>query len=679
MRHALLAIAVLACLDGAARADEGMWTFEHPPARLIQSKHGFELTPAWLDHLRLSALSFGGASGSFVSPRGLALTNHHVALSCLQKLSSEKRDLVKDGYVAHARADELPCPGFEVRRLESTRDVTREVQAAVRSTDAAGANAERNGVIARIEDTCRRDTGLRCEVDTRFRGAAYVLLRYKVWTDVRLVFAPESSVGFFGGDADNFVYPRFDLDAALLRVYENGAPVAPRAFLRWSGKGVREGDLVFAAGHPYSTDRLTTLAQLAYERDIAFPLRIASAQRQRRDLQAFGARSPEGARRAGENLFGTENWLKAMLGEHKLLRDPALFDAKRRQETLLRTTPREEGARDPWMRIDAATRIQTAIAKESWSVAYGYRTLFDTAGRIVELANERALPESERLAEYRESSIERILTRLTADAPVYKDLEIARTAGYWQEARELLGDDHAFVREVLRGRTPHDAAAAVIEPSKLDRVEVRKALVDGGLAAVNAADDPLIALARRVYPLRRKVAKLDEVDVEEPIRQAADDIERLRFAALGADAYPDATGSLRLSFGIARGYDNDGLVTPWQTNYWGLFARHAAFEGKAPFDLPARWIERGRDLRLATPLDFVATLDIIGGNSGSPVVDRDGELVGVVFDSNLEGLGNRFGYTEQKARAIVVDARAIVEALLRVYGAPEVVDELLGR
>lgn len=679
MRAARATLVALALASPAVCADEGMWTFDQPPARAIESKYGFELTPAWLEHLRLSALSFGGASGSFVSEKGLALTNHHVALSCLQKLSSEKRDLVRNGYVARTRADELACPGFEVRRLESTQDVTREVQAAIRATDAAAANAERNSVIARIEERCARETGLRCEVDTRFRGASYELLRYKVWTDVRLVFAPESSVGFFGGDPDNFVYPRFDLDAALMRIYENGAPVAPRAFLRWSREGVREDDLVFAAGHPYSTDRLVTLAQLGYERDVAFPLRIASAQRQRKDLQAFSSRSPEAARRAGENLFGTENWLKAMLGEYKSLRDPALFEAKRSQEAKLRDVSPRDGARDPWARIEAATRIQSAIAKESWSVNYGFRTLFDTAGKIVELANERALPEAERLSEYRESSIARMLPRLTADAPVYKDLEVARLAGYWQEAREFLGDDHPFVREVLRGLSPLEAATSVVEASTLDRVEVRKALIDGGVTAVNASNDPLIVLARRVYPIRRKLAKLDEVEIEETIRQAADDIERLRFKTFGANTYPDATGSLRLSYGVARGYDGDGILTPWQTNYWGLFARHAAFGGKPPFDLPRRWLERERDLELSTPLNFVTTLDIIGGNSGSPVVDRRGELVGLVFDGNLDNLGGRFGYTEEKSRAIAVDARAILEALLRVYRGPEIADELLGR
>jgi len=550
------------------------------------------------------------------------------------------------------------------------------VQAAIRSTDGAGANAERNTVIARIEEACSRETGLRCEVDTRFRGAAYELLRYKVWTDARLVFAPESAVGFFGGDADNFVYPRFDLDVALLRIYENGAPVRPREFLRWSREGAREGDLVFSAGHPYATDRLITVAQLDFERDVGFPLRIASAKRQRKALQVFGAQSTEAARRAGPGLFGTENWLKAMLGEDKALHEPPLIEARRKEEAELRKLALADGNRDPWSRIETATRTQAAILKEEWSVNYGFRTLFDMAGRIVELANERALPESQRLADYRESSIARILTRLTADAPVYKDLEIARQSDYWQEARELLGEDHRFVRLVLQGRSPRDAAAAVIEPSTLDRVAVRKALIDGGLAAVNASEDPLIALARRVYPMRRRIAKLDEIEVEEPTRQAADEIARLRLKALGSEAYPDATGSLRLSFGVARGYDADGILTPWQTNFWGLFARHAAFAGRAPFELPTRWIERQRDLELATPLDFVATLDIIGGNSGSPVVDRKGELVGLVFDSNLDGLGGRFGYTEQKARAVLVDARGIMEALTRVYRASHIVDEL---
>jgi hypothetical protein len=433
---------------------------------------------------------------------------------------------------------------------------------------------------------------------------------------------------------------------------------------------------VFAAGHPYETDRLVTLAQMALDRDVHYPWMIASAKRQRRLLQDFGARSPEAQRRAADRLFGTENWLKSMQGEYKALQEPAMFARKREDETRLRGTPRPD---DPWSSVEAATRKDAEIFREQWVTGYGYRTLFQTAGQLVELAYERALPDGERLAEYRDSAIPRLTHRLTDDAPVYKDLEAVRIADYWQEARELLGDDHPFVRAVLQGRTPAAAAAAMVEGTRLEQVEERRRLVEGGRAAVDASHDPLIVLARAVYPIHRRLAKLQEVEIDTPIRQAADAIERLRFERATRDAYPDATGSLRLSFGTVRGYDADGVLVPWRTNFWGLYARSDAFDGKPPFDLPSRWIERHNAIALGTPLDFVATLDIIGGSSGSPVVDRNGELVGVVFDSNLEALGSRYVYTDEKARAVAVDARAIVEALRSVYGAPELAAEFTGR
>ncbi|HEX9275920.1 MAG TPA: S46 family peptidase [Casimicrobiaceae bacterium] len=662
-----------------AGAEEGLWAFDRPPSAALQAKYGFAPRPAWLDALRLSAVRVGGASGSFVSADGLVLTNHHVALSCVQDLSTEESDLVRNGFVARTRADERVCPGAEVRRLESFEEVTERVRSAIKSKAHAAVNAERNIAIAALENECKAATGLRCEVVTFYRGAAYQLYRYRVWTDVRLVFAPETRVAFFGGDPDNFVYPRFDLDFALMRVYDGGTPVRPAHYLTWTGHGVSEGDLVFAAGHPYSTDRLVTIAQLKFDRDARYPLMIASAKREQRVLQQFGARSAEATRRAADELLSTENWLKAMLGEHKALHEPALMGKRSDEEALLRKSFRGAASEvDPWIRIDAATRNEARVLKESWAVGYGYGTLFSIAGKIVETVGERALPDGERLPDYRDSAIPRLLLRLTSDTPVYKDLEIVRLAGIWQEAVDLLGAEHPFVKTVLDGKSPLAAATAVIEATRVDRVEERRKLIDGGAAAVNASADPLIVLARAVYPLRRRLAKYKEIDIETPIRQAADELGQLRFKLFGTDAYPDATGTLRLSYGTVRGYDADGILMPWRTNFWGLFGRRDAFGGMPPFDLPTQWLEKQRELELSTPLNFVSTLDIIGGNSGSPVVDRKGELIGLIFDGNLEGLGGRFVYTDSKARAIAVDARAIVEALVKIYGARALAAELAG-
>jgi hypothetical protein len=676
----LLLSASAALFASAASAEEGVWTFDNMPAKTLQAKYGFATSSASLTALRLSAVRFSGASGSFVSADGLLLTNHHVAFSCVQRLSTSGEDLVRIGFMARTRAEERPCPGAEIKHLDSSEDVTAKVRAAIRSTDGAAANAERNAAIAALENECKSKTGLRCEMVTLYRGGAYHLYRYRVWTDVRLVFAPETRVAFFGGDQDNFVYPRFDLDFALARAYEDGKPVKSPNYLKWATTGLNEGDLVFAAGYPFSTNRLTTLAQLEFDRDVRYPLRIATAERQLKVLQNYGMRSPEAARRAAHNVFGIENWLKAMRGEYKALQTPALMTAKARDEARLRKSFAASANRqDPWVAIEGVTRKEAEQIRAALFVSYGYESLLATAGTIVELANESTLPDAVRLSEYRASAVPRLVLRVTANEPIYKDLEIARLAGAWQEALDVLGKDDPFVKRVLGGKTPLAAATAVIDATRLDELQERKRLLDGGVAAVAASTDPLIVLARDIYPMHRRLAKLHEVEIDTPILRAGDELEKARYELFGADAYPDATGSLRLSYGTVRGYDAEGVLTPWQTNFWGLFGRSAAFGARPPFDLPSRWTVRQRSLDLSTPLNFVSTLDIIGGNSGSPVVNRNGELVGLVFDGNLEGLGGRFVYTEDKARAIAVDSRAIIEALTKVYDARELVDEIRGR
>jgi len=680
MVRMVCALGVASATLDTAGADEGVWTFDSPPAKALQSGYGFTPSAEWLDALRLSAVRLGGGSGSFVSANGLVLSNHHVAMGCLQALSTAADDIVRNGFYARTRAEERPCPGLDLRRLESTEDVTGKVRAAVKSTDDGVATAERNAAIAALENECREKTGLRCEMVTLFRGAAYHLYRYRIWNDIRLVFAPEARLGDFGGDPDNFVFPRFDLDFSLLRVYENGEAIKPTHFLKWAKSGVKDGDLVFAAGHPGSTDRLATVAQLAYDRDIRYPLMLASANRARKVLQEYSARSPESARRAADILVSTENWLKATTGAYKSLREPELMAAKTDEEARLRKSyVPVAGQTDPWVKIEMATGKRARDAKSRWAVGYGFQTLFGVGGQIVELANETVLAAADRLPEYRASRVPLIVHWHSADRPYYKDLEIARLAGIWQEAIDLLGKDDPFVVRVLGNKTPLAAATQAVEGSQLDQVAERRKLIDGGQAAVMASTDPLIVLAREVYPLRRQLEKRHEVEVETPTLQGGDELEKIRYGLYGTDAYPDATFSLRLSFGKASGYDADGMLMPFQTNFAGLYARSFAFAGRPPFDLPARWLEKQRDLDLATPLNFVSTLDLIGGNSGSPVVDRNGDLVGLIFDLNLEGLGGRYAYTDRKARAIAVDGRAIVEALTKVYGAIPLAAELSGR
>jgi hypothetical protein len=663
-----------------ALADEGLWTFDQPPLARLDERHRFQPTPQWLDRLRLAAVDFRGASASFVSAAGLVLTNHHVGSSCLQKLSSAQRDLMKNGYLAPRREDELRCPDTELKVLHSISDISANILAAgaAAKTD-EDANRRRKEAIAESEKRCEAQTRLRCSVVTLYHGAMYHLYRYHAWTDVRLVFAPEMEVAFFGGDPDNFVFPRFDLDIALFRIYEQGRPVSPRSYLKLARRGVKEDELVFAAGHPHSTDRLFTVAELDTQREVDYPLHLASAKRQQRLLHGFGQQSPEATRRAAHVLFGTENWLKAMLGEFKTLRDPVFQQAKRSEEAKFRELATAKGnSDDPWAVLAAASAKHRAKAKEFWAVAYGYRTLLQAAGDIVEIAHESALPEGERLSAYRSAELPKLKRRLEADYPIYKDLEITRQADYWQEARDLLGDAHPFVKTVLAGKTPREAASERISTSRIDRAEERRRLLAGGLAAIKASQDPLIELARAIYPLRRTLAKYQEVEIETPSKKASQALGRLRFEVFGRELPPDATSSLRLSYGVVKGYESEGTLVPWKTNFGGLFARHDAFDGKPPFALPANWLGARGKLKPETPFNFASTIDIIGGNSGSPVVNREGEWVGVIFDGNLEGLGNRFGYTETAARSLAVDSRAILEALEVVYGAKALAAEIRG-
>ena len=662
-----------------ANADEGMWTFDHAPLAAIRDRHGVTLSPEWLAQLQQAAVNYG-ASASFVSARGLLLTNHHVALRCIQQVSSAGRDLAAHGFLAERGEDELRCPGGMARGLVSSDDVSTAVSAAAaQGRDDEDRNARRKAEIARQEAECRHASGLQCEVVALYSGALHQLYRYREWDDVRLVFAPEYQAAFYGGDADNFVYPRFALDVALFRVYDQGRPVQPAAHLRLATEPLVEGDVVFAAGHPGQTQRLLTVAQLTALRDVQLPLMLASARAQQALLHAYSARSPEAARQALGSLFGTENWLKATAGEFEALRDPALMAAKAADEARLRAGhARLALPGDPWRQIEEATQRQTARAREHWAVGYGYQTLFQMAGQLVELANERRLPEAQRLAEYRDAKLPALERRLAAQVPIYPDLEVARLAGMLRESLGLLGAEHRYVRAALAGETPETAAERLVRGSRLGDAALRSQLLRGGVAAIEAFDDPLLLLARQVYPLRRELARYTEEQVDTPIQRAAESLGQARFAIDGFAVAPDATGTLRLSFGRVAGYRSNGVVMPWKSTWGGWLARADSFDAKPPFDLPPRIAQSRASIDSRTPLDFVLTADITGGSSGSPVVNRRGEWVGLIFDTNLEALGGSYAYSDQRARAIAVHAQGIVEALQKVYGAAALADELRG-
>jgi peptidase S46-like protein len=683
-RLASLSLAWLA-LAAPVRADEGMWTFDHPPTKLLQERYGFTPTPEWLDKMRRAAVRFmDGGSGSFVSPDGLMLTNHHVGLACIQNLSSAEKDYVTNGFLAAGRAQEPACPGYEVNVLLAIEDATARVLGGVRPgmSDKEAGDA-RKAAAAAVENECAARTGMRCDLVTLYQGSEYALYTYKKYTDVRLVFAPEQQAAYFGGDFDNFTYPRFNLDAALFRAYEGGRPARSPGWLRWSTKGVKEGDLVFVAGNPGSTSRHETVAQLEAERDKLLPEYLGYLQRRLKVVREFVARSPENQRRAAPTLLGLENSLKALTGRLEALRDEKAMARKREQEGELR----RRIAADPKLAREvgrAFEDIEAAQARHDARLAdyrygsFGWSKLLATAGQIVRHAEETRKPNEQRLDEYIDAVLPSLENRLFSPAPIHKDLETITLTDQLEGARQALGADNPYVKAVLGGRTPEEVAREAVEGTRLDQVDARRALVKGGPAAVQASTDPMIVLARRIDPLARELRRFDDDQVQAVIRRAGERIGRARFALEGRTVAPDATFTLRLSFGTVKGYPAEGTVLPPFTTFAGLYDRAAGFSGRPPWNLAPRFEKARGELELTTPFNFVSTADIIGGNSGSPTIDRDGELVGLVFDGNIYSLALDYFYTDERARAISVDARGILESVDEVYGAEDLVRELVG-
>jgi hypothetical protein len=681
----LLCVVAVLVVAHAARADEGMWTFDNPPLKALKEKYGFTPTPEWLEHVRLSSVRFNdGGSGSFVSQNGLVMTNHHVAAGQLQKMSTPQKDHLKDGFHARTPAEEKSCPDLELNVLVSIEDVTSRVKAAVKTgASEKDAHEQRKAEMARIEKESLEATGLRSDVITLYGGGQYHLYRAKKYTDVRLVFAPESQIAFFGGDPDNFTYPRYDLDCAFFRVYENGEPVRTSHWLKWSENGASEGEPVFVSGHPGSTSRQLTLAQLEFLRDHEYPLSLASLNRRRKLLEEFSAKSAEHARRAKSQLFSIENSIKVRFGELEGLQGPNLLAKKAAEEKAFReqvlsdAEARKEfgGAWDAV--AQAAKHRATFLGRHAYSTFRGTRFL-QIAGHIVRLAAEVRKPNEKRLPEYRDSALESLKFNLFSPAPIYKDLETTTFADAIAEARDVLGADDPYVKALLGGRTPEEVAEEAVSGTKLDDPSARKALVEGGEQAVSASTDPMIAISRRIDPIARELRKKYEDEVESVITENAGKIARARFRVYGATVYPDATFTLRLAYGKVAGYPAGGTLVPYKTTFFGLYERSASFENRPPFDLPPRYVERRASLDLATPLNFVCTTDITGGNSGSPVFNRQAEIVGLIFDGNIQSFPNKFIYSEEQARAVAVHSRGIIEALRAVYDTKELADELQG-
>ena len=683
----LMAICGLALSGSPATwADEGMWTFDTPPFEQLQKRYGFRPTREWLDHVRLASVRFNdGGSGSFVSPRGLVLTNHHVALGQLQKVSSPEKDYVKDGFYAQTQAEELKCPDLELNVLVSVEDVTQRVQSAVTpgSTDEAALKA-RKAAIAQIEKESLEKTGLRSDVISLYQDSEYWLYRYKKYTDIRLVFAPEEQIAFFGGDPDNFTYPRYDVDFALFRVYENGKPVESKDYLTWNSKGAADGELVFVSGNPGSTSRQETLAQIETQRDYALPLTLKTLKRWLETARRYAALGPEQARQATGQLRRVENSLKAYEGMYGGLLDKNLIAKKQKEESdfraLVASKPDWQKAYGgAWGAIAQAQTKSHEMLKPLRFRSMRWSRLAQVALQIVQYVAEVKKPDGERFEGFHDSQLESLRFRLFSPAPIYPQFEEALLAGYFQLSLEVLGPDDPFIKGVLAARTPAEVAKEAFTETKLVDAAFRKSLAEGGEAAVQASTDPLIGLARKVDPFDRQMIKWHEDNVESVETPAGEKIGRARFAAYGRSMYPDATFTLRLAYGAVKGYPMNGTQAPPRTTLYGLYDRAYSFDLKPPYNLPSRYVQRKSSLDLSTPVNFVSTCDIIGGNSGSPVINQKGEIVGLIFDGNIESLVGDYVYNEDNNRAVAVHTGILIEALRKLYDAAPLADELEGK
>jgi hypothetical protein len=667
------------------RADEGMWTFDNPPRKIWKERYNFDPPDSWLEHVRLATVRLGGGTGSFVSPDGLIMTNQHIASGQLQRLSTPERNYIRDGFYAATAEQELKCPDMTADVLVSYEDVTRRVQATVKpGASNQDANAQRRAEIAAIEKDASEKTGLVCQVVTLYSGGEYWLYRFKRYTDVRVVFAVEESIGFFGGDYDNFTYPRYDLDISFLRVYENGKPARTDSF-KWSASGADEKELIFVPGNPGSTSRLLTIAQLRYQRDVGNPLQMQVWTSRRDALAKYATRGAEAARLASEPRRSFENSIKRLIGQQAGLKGASIMNRKEAEEKDLRgkvaaNADLRQKYATAWDDIAVAYRAFPPYAKRIAFSTLAPSALGGFATTLVRYAEEIQKPNSARYDEFRDSRLDATRRNLLSPAPVFAEMEEALLTAELEEARKTLGAADPFIVAAVGSSTPAEVAKAVVGGTKLADVAVRKAMLDGGPAAIATSDDPMIVLARKVEPIIRELRAWQEQKITSVETSAGQRIAQARFAVYGKNAYPDANSNLRLEFGTVLGYEEGSTLVPYKTTFHGLYDRAASFNDAAPFGLPKRWKDRKGALDLAVPLDFVYTADTIGGNSGSPILNRSAEIVGVNFDSNLQKLPNRYAYIDEAegSRAVGVHSAGILEALAKMYDATALVEEIRG-
>lgn len=668
----------------ASNADEGMWTYDNPPAKQIKSKYNFDLKKEWLDHVRLSSVRFqDGGSGSFVSPNGLVITNHHVAVGQIQKLSGEGNDLVTNGYLAQDQSAELKCKDLELNVLVEMNNITETIRNASKGKSGKEAVDARTNEIARLEKDVTDKTGLKAEVVSLYNGGEYWIYKYKKYDDVRLVFAPERMAAYFGGDYDNFTYPRWDLDITVFRVYENGKPIDSKNYLKWNNSPVKENELVFMSGHPGSTERLMTYAQLDNMKTDIYPLILKMIDNKMQVLKEYSKKGEEQERRALIEIFGLANSQKAMTGTLEGLKDPALMMKKLQEEKDLLSKINADSElkskyAPAWNEIKDLISKSAEVRKGSIYHSLG-SSLAQRAISFLRYADETAKPDKDRLAGYKDADLTGLKFRLLSPAPIYIDFEKAKFIGAMKFALENAPADDAFLKAVLKGKSPEARADELFDNTKLADVSFRKELTEGGKKTMDKCKDPLILLARDIDDMLREESKVYKELIQSKMVETEEKIADARFAVYGKDSYPDATFTLRLTYGTVKGYPMNGSIAPFKTTLYGLYDRVYSFQGMEDFKIPQRYIDRVSKLDLTKSVNFVSTCDIIGGNSGSPTINSKGEFVGIVFDGNVESLPGNFIYDMSKNRAVSCSAEYISYALRQLFDAGKLADELEGK
>ncbi|MFT8417595.1 MAG: S46 family peptidase [Acetobacter sp.] len=685
-RATFLALASTALVvPDCTHAEEGMWLFDHLPVAAMQSAYHFTPTPQWIEHvIQSSARLAEGCSASFVSADGLVMTNHHCANSCLAALSDSKHDYFRDGFYTKSLAQERQCPGMELDRLDSITDVSDQVDAQTKGKNAGAYSAAMQAIESRLTKECLQGDAAhwRCDMVSLYHGGQSALYRYRRYQDVRIVMAPEQGIAFFGGDPDNFSYPRYDIDLSMLRVYENGKPVHT-PYLQFDINGPSEHELVFTSGNPGRTERGLPAAALAFQRDVINPAVIALLSVREGMLWQYARESAEHEKQAEDELFGVQNSLKSYSGTQAALSTGNIIARRAQEDAALQawidadTTRRQEFG-TPFATVDKAIAIQRKLFTQNIALHIILDGLAGEAMTLVNGAAERSKPDAKRNAGYHDAQLGEIEAALGAKTPVYPELETASLALGLTTLRQLLGPDDPLVQTALGKDSPDALAARLVRETKLADPAVRLALWKGGDALIATSSDPMIAFARRLHPALTALRNQMRDDVSAPLHQAEGAIARARFAQAKAEGhlealYPDATFSPRLSYGTVQGWTQDGKHIPAFTDFAGMY-RHAT--GSAPFNLPQRWLDAKSRLDLSTHLDFVSTNDIVGGNSGSPVLNREGHAVGLIFDGNLPSLAGDLYYDITSNRAVSTDTSSIIAALRHVYDEQTLADEL---